>query len=216
MDVSKIKNAIGKTAVFENCKPSTLDLISALPVSEFSSGDIISSGRQLLGIIVFGKIEIRSSDGGRVLMKSASAGEMFGAATVFLGENTISDVIAKTKCGIIFVGREMIEELFASDAGVAVSYAEFLSQKVAFLNKKVASISSPRADMALASHIIETADGKSEFKLNCLAASKKLGIGRTSVYRALKTLEDDGLIRFENGKIIIIDVIGLSSRRNIK
>lgn len=215
MDQTTVCELVRRTSVFGGCSDLTAARIAALPVDAFSAGDMIG-GTARLGIIVSGKVRIFSADGGHVLMKEASEGDIFGAATVFLDYDGISEVVAKTRCEIIFVDEKTLEQIFASDAAVAVSYVKFLSERVAFLNKKVASLSSPRADIALASYICEASAGKREFKLNCLAASKKLGIGRTSVYRALKMLEDDGLICFEKGIIIIKDEAGLSSRRNKK
>ena len=80
------------------------------------------------------------------------------------------------------------------------------------MNKKIASLSSPRADASVAGYIADNArDG--EIKINVSSASKRLGMGRTTFYHALEILENDGVISRENGKITVTDAQRLASRR---
>ncbi len=133
---------------------------------------------------------------------------------MFLGENYISSIRAAAKSSVLYVAKDTLEAIIASDPAVAVAYARFLSEKICFLNKKIAAFTSQRSDSALAGYIIDASGGDGECKFSRAAAAKKLGMGRTTVYRALKMLEDDGIIRIENGKIIIIDAKKLASRRS--
>jgi len=214
MNNSSVEKAIKCAPMFHDCSGWTLSALKNCDIRSYMTGDEAGkSERAMLGIVISGKFVIKSSGGGRVLMNTVGSGDVFGAATVFLGENYISSIRAVAKSSVLCVPRETLEEIMAVDSAVSVAYARFLSEKICFLNKKIISFTSQRSDSALAGYIIDEADGNGECKLSRAAAAKKLGIGRTTVYRALKMLEDDGIIRIENGKIIIIDAKKLASRR---
>ena len=209
-----VEKAILNTGVFEGCSTGTLALLRDCGKISYAAGEIVGEKeRAMLGVVVSGKFNIESTDGGRVLMNTVTAGGVFGAATVFLGENYISSVRAAAKSVVLYVPRETLEKIMKSDPAVSVAYVRFLSERISFLNKKIVAFTSQRSDSALAGYIIETADESGVCRFNRAAAAKKLGIGRTTVYRALKMLEDDGIILIENGKIIITDAEKLASRR---
>ena len=209
-----VEKAILNTNVFEGCSTGTLALLRDCGKISYAAGEIVGEKeRAMLGVVVSGKFNIESTDGGRVLMNTVTAGGVFGAATVFLGENYISSVRAAAKSVVLYVPRETLEKIMKSDPAVSVAYVRFLSERISFLNKKIVAFTSQRSDSALAGYIVETADESGVCRFNRAAAAKKLGIGRTTVYRALKMLEDDGIILIENGKIIITDAEKLASRR---
>ena len=82
-----------------------------------------------------------------------------------------------------------------------------------FLNKKIIALSSARADVALAAYLCDARADGDGIKLNCSACARKLGVGRTTLYRAIKMLEGDGIISYIDGKIIVRDAGKLASRR---
>lgn len=200
--------------VFSFCSAKTLCELSDCETDTYDAGESIPKERaSMLGLVLSGKFTIKSADGGRVLMKSVGAGEVFGAATVFLGGNDVSGITAAKRSEVLFVPRDVLEKIFADDSGFAVGYARFLSEKIEFLSKKIIALSSPRADVALAAILCEERGNGDEIKLNCAACAKKLGVGRTTLYRAIGTLEDDGIISYVDGRIIIRDAEKLASRR---
>lgn len=208
------ENIIRKSTIFSPCSDATARILCGCETAEYGAGESVSMERLgMLGIVLCGAFTISSAEGGRVLMRDVGVGEVFGAATVFLGGNDISEIVAKKKSEVLFVARETLEEIFASDSAVSTAYACFLSEKILFLNKKIIALSSPRADVALAGFIIDECGGNGEMKLNCAACAKKLGIGRTTIYRAVGMLESDGIILYIDGKIIIKDAEKLASRR---
>ena len=214
MNTSNKEKIILSSAVFSLCSAKTLRELNACEVTSYDTGETVSADRaSMLGLVLSGKFTIKSADGGRVLMNSVGAGEVFGAATVFIGGNDVSSITAAKKSEVLFVPRAVLEKIFSEDSGFAVGYARFLSEKIQFLSKKIIALSSPRADVALAAILCEERGEGDEIKLNCAACAKKLGVGRTTLYRAVKTLEDDGIISYVDGKIIIRDAEKLASRR---
>lgn len=214
MNNSSVEKILSECEIFFGCSAETIAGLIACERVKFETGEAVSGDRLgMLGIVLAGKFTIKSADGGRVLMNSVGAGDVFGAATVFLGENEISSITAAAKSEVLFVPRAVLEKIFFSDGSVSVSYARFLSGKICFLNKKIIALSSARADVALAAYLCDLRDGGDGIKLNCSACAKKLGVGRTTLYRAIKMLDDDGIISYVNGKITIKDAKKLASRR---
>lgn len=212
-DLSKEKT-IRRSAIFSPCSDATARILCGCGTVAFGAGESVSKDMLgMLGLVLSGGFTISSAEGGRVLMNSVRAGDVFGAATVFLGGNDISGITATKKSEVLFVPRGVLERVFASDSAVSAAYARFLSEKIRFLNKKIIALSSPRADVALAGFIIDECGGKGEMELNCAACAKKLGIGRTTLYRAVGTLESEGIISYSSGKIIISDAEKLALRR---
>lgn len=214
MNNSIVEKTVSECELFFGCSSETVSELLACERVRFEAGESVSGERLgMLGIVLSGKFTIKSADGGRVLMNSVGAGGFFGAATVFIGENAISSITATAKSEVLFVPRKTLEKIFVRDGNVCVSYVRMLSGKIFFLNKKIISLSSARADVALAAYLCDSAGGADEIRLNCSSCAKKLGVGRTTLYRAIKMLEDDGVILYVDGKIIIKDAKKLASRR---
>ena len=75
----------------------------------------------------------------------------------------------------------------------------------------IATFSGSTVEMKLASHLLSRyqKSGTLEFPFNCKHCSEAISAGRASIYRALLVLENEGLIKHENKKIIILDLKGL-------
>ncbi|MBQ0125171.1 MAG: Crp/Fnr family transcriptional regulator [Clostridiales bacterium] len=193
-----------------------MELLYGCEMPEFESGNTVGEKyADMLGIVLGGKLKIRSAGDG-VLMNTLGAGDIFGAATVFIGKNEMSNITAVQKSSVLFVPGKTIGEIFDSDGAVALSYAKFLSGKIEFLSKKIIAFTSPRSDVALAGYILDNFETDVPAKMNCSAVADKLGIGRTTLYRAINELAGSGLIEFEDGKITVKNVKGLNDRRNLK
>ena len=213
MNKEKTLGAIRASNVFGEVSKGALERLLSCETKKYVAGEFVSEDdKRSLGIVLSGRFNILSADGNRVLMNTASAGSAICAATVFLDGAEISEICSATKGEILFVPRATVEELFCAFPETGVGYARFLSEKVLFLNKKILSFTSPRADVALASYIVEN-ERNGTMKLNISAASRRLCVGRTTLYRALSALEQDGIISYEKGIITVTDAIKLASRR---
>lgn len=204
---------IRSNSLFRDCCDATLKTVLECPQKEYELGEQVShEDASKLGIVLSGHMTVRSIQGGKVLMNSLEPGQVFGAAVVFSGGNDITEITADAKSKVVFIERNVLEEIFRNDTEVAVKYAEFLSGKIVFLNKKIMAFTSPRADMSLATYILSQAEESDEIKFNASYAADRLGIGRTTLYRALEALTGDGLIELGGGRLKILDREGLRKR----
>ena len=209
MSEKKIVSALRLCSVFSYASERTLrGLLSCRP-EKFCAGDLIYSAdsfEKSIGIIVSGKVEVfGENENKRVRLNALSQGDMFGAAALF-GKNDgygyVSTVVSKTSSEVIFICEEKMREIIISDSAVAIAYIAFLSDRIRFLNGKISTFTAKSADSAVAAALLsEKAD---RFELNVSRLSKKLGIGRTSVYRSLEFLKKSGAIEYSEGTVTVL------------
>lgn len=224
--VSKAENdrkasVLRKNGIFANMSEGTEKTLLSLDEAVFSAGDTIVDAEDFtsfrgLGILLSGKACVYGKgSNNHVLLNLLSEGDVFGAATVFFSEEeAVSTVSAKTKCRILFIERAVLETMMKDDFAVASAYIAFLSERIYFLNRKIISFTAKTADSALADYILRTADENGELTANMSRIASTLGIGRTTLYRVLDVLKEDGSISYDGKKICILsrELLGQRSR----
>ena len=153
-----------------------------------------------LAILLQGKAEAISNGG--VALKGFSAGSVFGAAAVFANnENYVSRIIAKSDCSVLFISEEKLKELFSAFPQIAINYISFLSSKICFLNEKISLFTADSVQSRLYTYLSQY---NSHEKMNMSKLSSSLRIGRTSLYRALRELEQKNMIVRKDGKVSVL------------
>lgn len=176
----------------------------------FAKGECVYESTRFqsaLGIIVSGAVRITTSDEeNRVILRDMSAGETFGAAALFgAGECYVSKIHAKTACAVVFIGEEALTVLFEKYPAAARNYIAFLSSKIRYLNRKISELSLKGADARLLGYMKAHAGacGEVDMPKSMSLLASTLGIGRSSLYRALEKLEAGGYIsKKENSWIL--------------
>jgi CRP-like cAMP-binding protein len=201
-----------KTDIFANMSDETEKTLAALDETAFSAGETIVNADDFnsfkgLGVLLSGKAIVYGKGSDRpVLLNRLEEADVFGAATVFFSEKeAVSTVSAKTKCRILFIERETLETVMKNDFAVASAYISFLSEKICFLNRKIMGFTAKSADSALAGHLLRSADETGELAVNMSRVASTLGIGRTTLYRAVELLKADGAITYDGKKMRILD-----------
>lgn len=216
MTDKKILSALSVCDVFSGASEKTYRELLCCTAKHFAAGELIYSAESFeksLGVIISGKVEVYGETGNRrVRLNTLSRGDMFGAAALFGKDGGyVSTVISKTASDVLFVGESKVKEIIASDPQVALAYISFLSDKIRFLNRKISAFTAKNADSAVATALL--AEKSRSFELNISRLSKKLGIGRTSVYRSLESLEKLGAIGYSDGTVVILSEDILKSVR---
>lgn len=180
--------------------------------------DLTDSGGTL-GILVDGHAVIYSSDEGRrVPLRFAAGGEEVGIAGLFASSPLKTQI---TSCGdkptVIFVlDRNALLEIIEKDNNGSVlnSLLCLLSDKVAFLNRRIACLSGGSAERRLAVFLRSlplSSDGKVSIGMSMKALASALDIGRASLYRAFDSLESSSVIERKGGDVVIRDPQKLES-----
>ena len=160
-----------------------------------------------LGILLSGKAVAVCSEGDKSALKSFGEGEVFGAAGVFCkdSKSPFSKVKAASSCRVLFLDRGCIEKLIKSNPERAIKYIEFLSCRVEFLNKRIATFTSNQAVRRLAKYILENADFVGNEDISFAALARSLDISRASFYRAKAELEESGAALLDSKKITLLN-----------
>lgn len=170
-----------------------------------------SGAEPVLCIIAAGTLSVFREHGEtRVLLNEIKAPGLVGAASLFGKNETYSTtVMAKKRCQVLLLKQSLIEELIRENGDFALKYIGFLSDRIRFLNGRIASFTSGSAAERLAQYLLtHNIDGKCNVNRMKLAA--ELDIGRASLYRAIDTLINDGLIEAEGKVFVITDKKALS------
>ena len=155
-----------------------------------------------IGVFLSGKAEAKSEN---VLKRSFSQGETFGVAAIF-GDETpyISEITAKTDCTVQFVSEKELRDLIKTHPEIAGNYISFLSDRVRFLNRKISVYTCKSVSARLYRFLVDNADENNTVNIVSMSSlAKQTSIGRTSLYRAMDSLVDDGMIE-RNGSTVTI------------
>jgi CRP-like cAMP-binding protein len=101
-----------------------------------------------------------------------------------------------------FLPEELLRRMFLAYPAAAVNYIAFLSSRVRLLNGKIAVLAQNDAEGRLYRYLAESGgeDGRPARRLTKTELAAALNMGRTSLYRALDSLEKKKLIVRKDGK----------------
>ena len=167
-----------------------------------------------IGFIFSGECEIlrAKNDGIDVSLNILKTGNSFGILAVLSQNDEFpTKIVARLNTEVLFIKKSKLLRLIRHYPTVAMNVISFLTERINFLNRKIATFSSDSVVEKLARYILSNAreNGATEISLNCKKCSEAISVGRASVYRALDSLADSGLIKYENKKIYIKDLEGL-------
>ena len=128
------------------------------------------------------------------------AGGIFGCAALFGGEDTyVSAIEADRSTEIAYLPEDELKRFMERYPVLAYNYIKFLSDKIRFLNKKINSLGFG-TEQRLYNYL--KLQGTKELG-NKAGLARRLNLGRTSLYRAVESLERDGLLIKQNGNYIL-------------
>lgn len=213
MTFQLMEKRIKNNSIFSNCKREVFDRLAKGIVADFELNEMVPENlSSYLGIVISGRFEAYDKGNKKTTLNFFKEGDVFGAASVFLDNTSISCLRASKKSTALFISKDLLKEIFDIDSNVSIAYAEFLSQRVQFLSKKITAFIAPSVESTLCGYLLEVSKESESIKLNASLLSKTLDIGRTSLYRAISTLCDEKIITFENGVVNILDLEGLEKR----
>lgn len=178
-------------------------------LKEFEENETVFSSVEnadSIAVVASGKVRIVTGlKDKEVLLKYACTGESFGAASLFndISHNTTGITCCTSE--IIFIPEKLVTEMIMINPQIGLNYLKFLSDRVSFLNRKIAVYSAGSAEDKLAVYLLSNAsDNIIEVKSMSWLASQ-LGISRASLYRAVENLSSAGLIKYDGRSFKIID-----------
>ncbi len=204
-----------KFTLFDGMTPEEIDLITSnkdCPKVVYKPNELIYSAdnyRKAVGILLSGKAIAKNTDDSGVIVRCLNKGDCFGVAAVFIESERlyVSEITAKSECTILFIPEQVLMNLIYKIPQFSVNYIRFLTGRIQYLNTLVNAYSSPNVETKLARFIAAYVSGQDvPFDLNMTSLSRSLGIGRASLYRALDSLQSEGIIKRDSKRIIITDI----------
>lgn len=198
------------------------EALSEIPTSEhatvctFSSGEEIPlsvNGSRALVILTGGLARVYSKDTARsVILRTIRPGTPFGVSVLFSDEEPVSVIRAKGKAEALFLSLDAVLELIESSAEFRMNYMRFLSDRIRFLNRRIACYTAGSAERRLALYLADLPTDESGIASIDIPLSdlcEQLDIGRASLYRAFAKLSDAGLIERTDRTVRITDPAAL-------
>ena len=216
MNINKI---LSKSFLFSGIETDQINtIISDSPpqIICYKRGETVYSSAdpdRKVGFVASGKVDVRIDrhDGAKTLLNSLVESDSFGVLSVYSSEEFPTKIYAAKNCTIIFFSAEQINNFVKNYSQISANLINFLAERISFLNRKIATLSQGRVDDKLAAHLLSESkrQASSTVDVNCSKISEIIGVGRASVYRALYSLEADGLISVNQKEITIINPEGL-------
>lgn len=153
-----------------------------------------------------GKILRLSHGGQRTTVRSITAGEIFGAAGVFGSWQGRSSIIASSPCLVRYVSEEQLREMMNIYPQIAINYISYLSDRIRFLNCRMDTFSAGSTEHKLYEFLRLQAKGDGTVELNFGMAelARRLKMSRSSLYRSLEVLEQNGFITREKNQFTVL------------
>lgn len=183
----------------------------------FRAGEVIYSSaneRPSVGVLLSGEAEVHTQGGEpRALLKTASAPALFGIANLYATDAAFPTVVrAKNDVCVLFFDGDAFRSFVENEPAVLQCYLRFLSQKIVYLNRKIATFTAGSAEHRLALFLLENhADGVLTLSHSMTDLAGLLGLGRASLYRAVDRLTELSLIEHRNGSFYLPDLASLAA-----
>lgn len=175
---------------------------SCATVKKAKKGELLQIGGTLC-CLVKGSANVGVINAGKAVVKQLFKGDVFGCAALFESD-LVTDISAITDCTLLCISADDMQEIFQKQPRLAVNYIKYLSGKIRYLNQRIGDFAFGTAEEKVMRFLRENAgcDGVVRIKMTLLA--EQLGMGRTSLYRALDSLQKDKKILRNKNKIEIL------------
>lgn len=206
-DSELLQRALNNSSLFEGAPASADGFLPKWQIKDFRRGEIISelqNGVDCVGLILKGCAEVspRCESAVSVL----SSGCEFGICNIFVRREMPTVITAKTPCKAGFIPKDDFARLLELDSVLMYRYIRLCNQKMIYLADKLRLMSISGCDARLAYWLktnrsggcVRIAGSKDEL-------ARQLGMSRASLFRALASLEKDGIISAVGETITIND-----------
>lgn len=146
---------------------------------------------------------------GSVILNTFEPGSCFGVATLFShSKRYVTTIRAKSDCVVAFLSGDSMTRLFREEPQISLNYISFLASRIHFLNRKIDQFTAVSAEEKLALWLLEQAEHGNPFRMPVSYAklADMLALGRSSLYRAFDTFEEEGVLKKDGKQLEILDM----------
>lgn len=167
-------------------------------------------------VILDGRVKISriSDDGREVILSILSEGDFFGEMSLLDGQTRSANVTAIDDSELLVIRREEFLQMLHDYPQIAINLLKELAQRIRKGDEHIKSLSLQDAKGRVANTLVRIAEDygvfrKGQVEINELPLQQDLanmaGTSRETISRVIKTLIQQGYLKKERGKIIILD-----------
>jgi CRP-like cAMP-binding protein len=167
-------------------------------------------------IILSGKVKISriSDDGREVILSILSDGDFFGEMSLLDGHTRSANVTATEGSELLVIRREEFLQMLKDFPQIAINLLKELAQRIRKSDEHIKSLSLQDATGRVATTLLRIAEDSGMFRKGQVEISElplqqdlanMAGTSRETISRVIKSLTEDGFLKKQGGKIIILD-----------
>jgi len=167
-------------------------------------------------VILEGRVKISriSEEGREVILSILSEGDFFGEMSILDGQARSANVVTLEDATILVIHREDFLQMLHDYPQIAINLLKELAHRLRRSDSQIKSLSLQNATGKVASTLLRIADDSGKIHLGQVEIPKlppqqdlanMAGTSRETISRVLKTLTEQGYLRKEGNKIIILD-----------
>lgn len=210
-------NNLSKASVFKNLTEKEIEeILSVVPhrIRKFQSGSQVSqSGEPVnsLMIVISGVVKGEMVDyAGRVIkIEDIHAPGALASGFIFGNRNRFPvNVIAVSDSEILTIDKSQFLNLMMKNDKILVNFLDMISNRSQFLSEKIKFLNFKTIKGKLAQYILQLSAGKKEpvrFDKTQNDMADFFGVARPSIARALREMEDDGLIHSHGKEVNVLN-----------
>ncbi len=167
-------------------------------------------------IILSGRVKISriSDDGREVILSILSDGDFFGEMSLLDGHTRSASVTAIEESELLVIRREEFLQMLRDFPQIAINLLKELAQRIRKSDEHIKSLSLQDATGRVATTLLRIAEDSGVFRKGQVEIAElplqqdlanMAGTSRETISRVIKSLTEDGLLKKQSGKIVILD-----------
>jgi CRP/FNR family transcriptional regulator, cyclic AMP receptor protein len=157
------------------------------------------------------KVQLSDEEGREVILSMLGPGEMFGEMGVLDDHPRSATVLAVESSDVVVIGKEDFRRCMVDNPDVALFIMRSLTKRLRLADRHIESLALLDVYGRVARLLLEaaeTVDGRKvvTHKVTKQDIAKMIGASREMVSRVMRDLLAQGLIREEDGQLILIDL----------
>ena len=206
-----VLGVLERCALFRNCDGNQISALlekSGAVSQGFTAGEEFSTERaqtRRIGILLEGTMTVYAPGEEHTPLNRLKSGSLFGVSALFGSPGANTCIRAESDGRCLFISENGAEALW-EDQQVRRNLISFLTDRICFLNRKIAYFTEKGAEGKLARYLSQCADADGVCKIDSSFSelAKALHLGRACLYRALDKLEAEGIICREKKEIRLL------------
>jgi CRP/FNR family cyclic AMP-dependent transcriptional regulator len=177
--------------------------------------EIFQKGAPGLGLLAVlkGKVRISSvgPDGNQVVLNVIDEGEVFGEIALLDGKDRTADAVAMVDCDLLAIDRRDFVPFVRANPEVALRLLSVMCARLRRTTEQVEDMIFLDAPQRLAKKLLQLVDAaaKPAVTISQRELGNMIGLSRESINKQLKAWQQEGMLKIEQGTIIILDAEAL-------